>query len=222
MLQLNSHRAIRLGMMVVVLLAMPLVAGSRAHAREWEPIETSFSTDNNASFRNGVLVMPNFGLAMPNIGSAANVTRPGPRMGAMLGWHLTPWFSLNGELNLSVVQFNGQNGTSSDATGFIFDYALGPLFHVGAPNLEFVIGPKLGRFNYSLSDGSYAQPVTGSSGWSYGVNVGVLVPLRTMAIGGLVTYTSHHATEICDSTCHARSSTAGDFQVVGLSFAMLY
>jgi hypothetical protein len=120
------------------------------------------------------------------------------------------------------VQFNGQNGTSNDATGFLFDYALSPLFHVGAPNLEFVVGPKLGRFDYSLSDGSYAQSVTGSNGWSYGVSVGILVPLRTMAIGGLVTYTSYHATQICDSTCHARDSSAGDFQVVGLSFAMLY
>jgi hypothetical protein len=54
------------------------------------------------------------------------------------------------------------------------------------------------------------------------VNVGVLVPLRTMAIGGLATYTSYRATQICDSTCHSRDSSAGDFKVVGLSFAMLY
>ena len=221
MLQLNSNCGVQLRVMVMVLWALPVTAVSHAHAREWEPIETSFST-SEAPFRSGVLVLPNFGLIMPDAGSAANVTRPGPHMGAILGWHLTPWFSLDGELNLSVVQFNGQNGTSSDATGFLFDYALSPLFHVGAPNLEFVVGPKLGRFDYSLSDGSYSQSVTGSNGWSYGVNVGVLVPLRTMAIGGLATYTSYHATQICDLTCHARDSSAGDFQVVGLAFAMLY
>jgi hypothetical protein len=221
MLQLNLNCAARLGVMVMVLWTLPVTTGSRAHAREWEPIETSFST-LDAPFRSGVLVLPNFGLVMPDAGSAANVTRPGPHMGAILGWHLAPWFSLNGELNLSVVQFNGQNGTSNDATGFLFDYALSPLFHVGAPNLEFVVGPKLGRFDYSLSDGSYSQSVTGANGWIFGANVGVLVPLRTMAIGGLVTYTSYHATQICDSTCHTRDSSAGDFQVVGLSFAMLY
>jgi hypothetical protein len=84
MLQLNSNGAVRLGAKVMVLGALPMTAGSRAHAHEWEPIETSFS-NWDAPFRSGVSVLPNFGLVMPDARSAANVTRPGPPRGHHLG-----------------------------------------------------------------------------------------------------------------------------------------
>jgi hypothetical protein len=209
-----------LGTMSLMGLAGVASMESAAHARPWEPIETAFDYEG-AAFRSGVLVLANFGLVAPTPGYNTRAASPGFHMGSVLGWHLSPRFSLNGEINLAALPYNADTTNGQSDTGFLFDYALSPLFHVGAPNLEFVIGPKLGRYRYSMSDGTYGA-FSGSSGWSYGVNLGVLGPLQTMAIGVLVTLTNNHATEICESTCHARDSNLGDILIAGISFAMLH
>jgi hypothetical protein len=195
---------------------------SAAIARPWEPIETAFDYDD-AVFRKGVLVLPNFGLVAPEGSDKSIQAKPGFRMGGMLGWHLSPRLSMNGEINLSVLRFEADTANGDDEVGFLFDYALSPLYHIGARNLEVILGPKLGRFRYSLPDARYGDaPLSRSTGWSYGLNFGILAPLQSMAIGGLVSFTSNHATEICDVTCHTRTSSAGDLRVLTTSFAMLY
>lgn len=196
--------------------------GSAAQARPWEPIETSFDHDR-AAFRKGVLVLPNFGFLALGDSDKQRVSRPGYHMGAILGWHLSPRFSVNGEINLSVLRFKADTANGVSDTGFLFDYALAPLCHIGARNLEVILGPKLGRFRYSLPDARYGDaPLSLSTGWSYGLNFGMLAPLQNMAIGGLISFTSNHATEICDPICHARTSSVGDLHVLTISFAMLY
>jgi hypothetical protein len=195
---------------------------STAHARPWEPIETDLDA-HDVAFRRGVLVLPNFGFVALGDNDKAQRSKPGYRMGGVLGWHLAPKLSLNGEVNLSVLRFEADTTNGEADAGFLFDYALSPLFHIGAPTLEVVIGPKLGRFRYSLPEGRYGDdPLSESSGWSYGLNFGILAPLQSMAIGGLVSFTSNHATEVCDPSCHARTSSVGDLHTLTVSFAMLY
>ena len=207
------------GRLLLVALAVTALE-SPSHARPWEPIETAFDYDA-AAFRNGALVLPNFGLVSGD-SDKAPAAMLGYRMDAILGWHLSPRFSLNGELDLSILRFRADTSNGEADTGLLFAYTLSPLFHIGAHNHEFVIGPKLGRFRYSLPDNSYGDELSRSTGWSYGLNVGILAPVQTMAIGGLASYTANHATEICDSTCHARTSSMGDLRVLAVSFAMLY
>jgi hypothetical protein len=207
---------------MVLVGSIVTVAGSAAHARPWEPIETVFDADE-AAYRQGALVLPSFGLVAPDQNDKTHGARAGFRMGAILGWHLSPRFSLNGELNLAVLRFKADTAFTlgGETDGLLFDYALSPLFHIGSRSLEVVVGPKVGRFRYALDDND-PQSLSRSTGWSYGVNLGVFAPLQTMAIGGVVSYTSGHATELCDSTCHGRTSNIGDLRVVAVSFAMLY
>ncbi len=207
------------------MLAIGLVAlalSSTAQARPWEPIETMFDFDQ-APFRNGVLVLPSFGLLGATTGDKSRVSNGGLRMGAIIGWHVSPRLSVNGEVGLAALEFKENTTRARDVdTGFLLEYGLAPLFHQGAPKLEIVVGPKLGRFRYSLPEAPYGEPFSRSLGWTYGVNVGAFAPLQSMAIGGLLSYTVNRATTICDTTCHARTSSVGDVHVLALSFAMLY
>jgi len=189
-------------------------------------MEASFASPGDPAFRTGILILPNFGLAMPGRSTVAQAYSLSPRMGAILGWHFSSWFSLNAELDLKVMTLDAHNALGDHATGFLFDYGLSPFFHVSAPRVEAVIGPKLGRFRYWLNDENYGEPLHGAIGWSYGVNVGLLVPIKSMALGGLVAYTWHHATELCGEPfphmCRSRYSNDGDFEVVAFSAALLY
>ncbi len=198
----------------IVLVATP------AHAQEWQASDLVPSWAE-ARFRNGVLVMPNFGGGLTDENDLARGFRPGARMGIIAGWHLTPGLSLNGEVDLNVILGSGDgtvSGSNQDPVGFHVEYAFAPLLHVGAPQAELVLGPKVGRFHYSASEGS----IPSASGWSYGANIGFLTPLDSMAVGALFSYTADHATEICAQTCHARDSSAEDFHIFALSFALLY
>jgi hypothetical protein len=142
-------------------------------------------------------------------------------MGALIGWHLGPNLSLNGEIGFNIVRPSA-SGLRGDSHGLLFEYALSPLLHAGSAGGELVLGPKVGRFSYSVENVSYGAMALDARGWSYGLNAGLLLPVETMAVGLLVTYTAMHVSEICEGTCSTPGASSADFNLLGASLALLY
>ena len=174
-------------------------------------------------FRRGFIAIPFLGLNAP-VGAGSDAYSAGVRLGALLGWHVNPMFSINGELNIDVMNIKSDKTYGSPSEVFV-DFAFSPLFHFGGPMLEVVIGPKLGFFDesFSYSDSYYGTSSSSSgSGISYGFNAGVFVPLGNMAIGGLLNFTGRHWS--CDTTNSDCVDISGgpDSKVLGFSGALIF
>jgi hypothetical protein len=196
-------------------------AEGTAVAQGWEYPGDQGAASELAPFRNGVLVMPSIGFVSAGTEPPTKGSDVAPRMGAILGLHVGAHLSVNGELGFDVVK-PGASSSGSDSLGLLFEYAFSPLLHADIPGAELVLGPKLGRFSYSMDDGRSSSVSVDSRGWSYGINFAVLFPVQTMAIGLQLSFTGLHTTEICDLRCPARDASAEDFTLVGLSGALLY
>jgi hypothetical protein len=157
--------------------------------------------------------MPYLGLNIP-VGKSGDDLGSGFRMGAIVGGHVIPELSLNGELSIDFM--NPKNVPSgASVTEVIADIVFSPLVHFGSDQIEVFAGPRIGAFGMSGSF-SYGGSSTDDSaqGLAYGFNVGAAVPVGNMAIGGLLVYTGRHATKVCSTlsgqseTCN--SSPSGD------------
>lgn len=124
----------------------------------------------------------------------------GLRAGALLGVHIGPFLSLNGEFGVDIMNPDAgetYNGTA-DRSEASFDFTLSPLFHFGVPNLELAVGPKIGWFTFGgssrESDGgrgpSYELEYHGH-GIGYGATAGAFVPVGRVALGGVLGFTGH-------------------------------
>jgi hypothetical protein len=67
------------------------------------------------------------------------------------------------------------------------------------------------------------------SGFEYGLNAGVFVPLGRVAIGGLLNFTTHHFSKFCENDASTYNvdycfdtSSLKDLKVFGFSGALLY
>jgi hypothetical protein len=179
------------------------------------------------AFRGGLLLMPYVGtnLALGDTSKAFNL---GYRVGGIVGWHASPFLSLNGELTVDRPDpVDVENGYLLKATAV--DLAFSPLFHMALDRGDLVIGPKIGGFRYttSLSAGWSGEPPTDGTdyGLTYGLNLGVFGGIGDMAVGVLLGYTGRHATEKCPTrlndtaTCpHGRS----ELKLLSVAVAMLY
>jgi hypothetical protein len=148
--------------------------------------------------------MPYLGLNIP-VGDSGDGMDPGLRLGGILGGHVIPELSLNGELAIDIL--NPKNG--SDVTAVMADVMFSPLFHFGAPQIEVIVGPRLGVFGYSVSQSGSSSSFS-ASGLSYGFNLGVAFPVGNVAIGGLLAYTGRHATEVCYTSSSGSESCSSD------------
>ena len=105
------------------------------------------------------------------------------------------------------------------------DFAFSPLYHLALPQLEIVVGPKLGFFGASSSVDYGGSTYTGSgSGVAYGLNAGVFFPLGNIAIGGLLNVTVRSFSS-CDNTNSNSSDyciTGPDQKTLGFSGAMIF
>ena len=178
-------------------------------------------------YRRGVVFMPYFGLNSV-VGNGSDAYSAGFHLGGLLGGHIGPYFSLNGEMALDIL--SPKTGYSyADGSQVYFDFDLSPLFHFGIPHVEFVIGPKLGIFAYAGS--SNATDAYGTKndysgeGIAYGFTAGVFFPVGRVALGGLFNFTAHSFSEsTCndsssyDSTC---ASVPSDFEFITFSVALL-
>jgi hypothetical protein len=136
-----------------------------------------------------------------------------------------PAISLNCEFNIDVMNINSNSNSSNPSDVFV-DFAFSPLYHIALPQLEIVVGPKLGFFGESASyTDSYGNSLSGSGGgWAYGLNAGVFFPLGNLAIGGLFNYTVRSYSS-CSNSSNSNSDfciDGSDAKILGFSGAMIF
>jgi hypothetical protein len=131
---------------------------------------------------------------------------PGFRLGGMLGFYLTPFLSLNGELGFDVLNFS-DSSIDNNVTGIRLVAAFSPLFHAPSGNIEFVVGPKLGGWFTAISDNSGTSDGVTASGGLLGINAGLFVHLGggRMSLGGLATFETAWTSQICSTFAGAQS-----------------
>ena len=160
--------------------------------------------------RRGLMTMPYAGLHAP-VGTASATYDTGPRLGIILGGHLSRLVSLNGEFAADLV--NHPVAGSTDRGEALLDLTFSPLFHFGGDRLEFVAGPKLGVS--ADVNGVRRLGVESSSGatyigYAYGINSGLLVHRSGWAFGVLVAYTGRNIVQDCRGLPGGIDICAGD------------
>jgi hypothetical protein len=171
-------------------------------------------------FRIGYLWLPYIGINMP-LGDQSDYYSTGLRLGGLFGLNFNQLMSFNGELSIDILNPDTSSGTSM--IDVLVDFSFSPLFHFGTPQVQFVVGPKLGYFAESISVSTdYSDDSSSGNGWSYGFNAGVFLPLGRVAIGGLLNYTGHHYSTWCENSDCMRVSGGDDFQILSISGALLY
>ena len=123
---------------------------------------------------------------------------PGFRLGGMLGFYLTPFLSLNGELGFDVLNFS-DSAIDNNVTGVRLVAAFSPLFHAPSGNIELVVGPKLGGWFTAISDNGTNSNSLTASGGLVGINAGLFARIGggRMSIGGLATFEAAWTSQVC-------------------------
>ncbi len=189
------------------------------------PAQSYDVTPPRPAYRRGVVFMPYFGFDSV-AGSGSDGYSAGFHFGGLLGGHIGSIFSLNGEMSLDVLSPKSGR-TDADDHQVIFEFDLSPLFHFGIPQLEFVIGPKLGIFAYtgaSSRDQSGFKASYSGDGTAYGFTAGIFLPLGRVGLGGLFNLTAHSFSESScsgDSYYSTCGSSPSDITLVNFSVALL-
>jgi hypothetical protein len=164
----------------------------------YEPPQSYYLPPSRPAYRRGVVFMPYFSLNAV-VGGASGGYSPGFHLGGLLGGHIGPVFSLSGEMALDIMS------PTIGGTEVSFDFGLSPLFHFGIPQVELLIGPKLGVFDFGgWSNRSGSSASYSGSGFVYGLTAGVFLPVGRVALGGLFSYTHH---SFSDSPCGSSDSS---------------
>jgi hypothetical protein len=193
--------------------------------------EPQYEASARPAARRGLVFLPYIGFQSV-VGSGSSGYSTGFHMGGLLGGHIGPFFSINGELTLDVM--NPDTGSSGiDVTQVFVDLTLSPLFHFGVPYVEFVVGPKLGMFFYGASEtypSSYGYYNSSGDytgyGLAYGFTAGAFFPLGRIALGALLNFTGRSPSEICftpsggSEECND-SPSGSDLKEITFSFALL-
>jgi hypothetical protein len=173
------------------------------------------------AYRRGFLWMPYIGLNVP-AGDTSDFASTGLRLGGIFGFNVGPFLSLNGELTIDIL--NIDTSSAGSATAAEVDFTFSPLFHVSLPQIELVVGPKLGFFGMSstYSQSGYSDSTSSGSGLAYGFNAGVFVPLGRIAIGGLLNFTGRSYSSYCQNDICGDVSGGSDDKFFGFSGALMY
>jgi hypothetical protein len=178
----------------------------------YEPPQSYDLPPTRPAYRRGVIFMPYFSLNSV-VGSASAGYSPGFHLGGLLGGHIGPVFSLSGEMALDIMSPKTGN------TEFSFDFGLSPLFHFGIPQIEFLIGPKLGIFAFAGSSNGASYS---GSGYLYGFTAGVFLPVGRVALGGLFSFTNHSFSDSpCASSDSARCNYSPPSEFITYGVALL-
>jgi hypothetical protein len=176
--------------------------------------------------RPGILFMPYVGFSLP-VGNSSRDYNPGPRLGGLLGWHVTERLSLNVEGDLDYVRLDSGSGprTTNDAdcsggssSSFWCDILHPPQRNVDitfSPLISFRagqirLGPRIGWFTGKSSD--YGTTAT-FHGLLAGLNAGLFVPYRGVTFGGLLSVNYRHVT--------SGDYPSGSLHTIGLTGALL-
>jgi hypothetical protein len=159
-----------------------------------------------------------------HLGSHDEGLGPGVVLGALVGGRLNPMFSINLELTGNIL--NPKNDPAGDITIFEGDLVLSPLVHVAvAPNLEIVVGPKIGVFGGSLQATGLKQTATG---FAVGLNLGAFFAVApAMSVGGFIALTVRDPHEVCTTSDFALDTcdSTSDFfarKVLAFNAALLF
>lgn len=179
--------------------------------------------DSGSDLRHGGLAMVYLGANIP-VGTYAADFNTGLSVGGILGLHINHDTSLNGEFTAHVL--NSPRSASYESE-YIYSGSFSPLYHLGQGNLELAVGPKLGFFGYyfGYDDGYEIVDTESRYGFVYGLNAAVFVQATpVMSVGGLVSFTGHHATKACvvDRTGWERCGTSdvADLKMFTISGAL--
>jgi hypothetical protein len=167
--------------------------------------------------------MPYVGFSLPEGNNWANYNAS-PKLGLLLGWHVTERLSLNIEGDLDYVRWDSGRRTTNDAecsgdsSSFWCDFLHPPRRYVDitfSPLVSFRagqirLGPKIGWFTGKGNDmGTY----TTQHGLMAGLNAGIFVPCWGVTLGGLVSVNFRHVT--------SGDYPGGALHTVGLTGALI-
>lgn len=170
----------------------------------------------------GVNVFAGKGILDDSAGLSLSVG-PGLRLGGLIGAHLTPWISVNGELTVDFMNTDDMYGTWVTG-GRRFVLAASPLVHLSASssgNIEVALGPKLGMRYLSMT--SHSPATFSAKGYLVGLNAGVFVRGGTVMLGGLFSFELSRTSEACNADyCGADTSGVPFERVASLSGSVLF
>jgi len=127
----------------------------------------------------GIVFAPYLGFNLP-MGSTLDNYSLGFRLGALLGWHVSPGLSLNGECSLDFVDADTDSSFWRPHEHTI-DVAMSPLVHIRSSRI--VVGPKVGWFSNARSSPTLTW---NGQGVLFGLNAGLFIPVRRVMVGGLL------------------------------------
>jgi hypothetical protein len=173
--------------------------------------------------RPGILFMPYVGFSLP-AGDTWAGFNPSPRLGGLLGWHITERLSLNVEVALDYARLDSGPRTTNDAecsegSNFWCDFLHPPRRYVDitfSPLVSFRagqirLGPKIGWFTGKSSDSGTTVTFQGLLA---GLNAGLFHPYRGVTLAGLLSVNFRHVTS-------ADYYSSGADRTAGLTFALL-
>jgi hypothetical protein len=181
-------------------------------------------TSATPNYQHGIVFAPYLGFNLP-LGTASEHYSAGLRLGALLGWHVTPGLSVNGECSLDFMNADSDSSYWSSfwrPREFYVDATISPLVHIRSS--QIVVGPKLGWFSNARS-----SPILtwNGQGFLFGINAGLFMPIRNVMVGGLLSavmreFTSfscvdHNPEALENCGYHANPTTT-----VGLTGAVLF
>jgi hypothetical protein len=220
-----------LGMFVAVLIGFTAPAKSAAQSTEspattpktppppTSPTTPTFQESSESRFRRGLLAMPYLGVNIPVLtGGSFDI---GFRGGALLGWHVNPVLSLNGETTIDVL-----NPSWAGLSQVMVDVLFSPLLHFGGGRVEGFVGPKVGWYGSSSTSNSQGSSSDSSEqGVAYGFNVGVAIPLGPIGLGGLFSCVDRHPTRACTTRSGQPEqcvSSGTDFKTLSVAGLVLF
>jgi hypothetical protein len=161
------------------------------------------------------------------VGNQVEDRSVGATVGGLLGFHLSPVFSLAGELSFDVLNF--KDDTQDSRSGFAFVMAVVPQFHIIAPSFEIILGPKIGLWIEGVdSTYNYQTQSTTGSGLVVGLNTGIFFPVgRRLSLGGLLTFDLRPYNRFCRDLNSVNESCSGSnlpdaLKLWGLAGALLF
>jgi hypothetical protein len=176
--------------------------------------------------RRGLVVMPFVGMhSLQN--EADSFADPGLRVGAFLGRFINNDVSLNGAVTFDLV--NPNDNLTADLHREMLELTFSPLLHMGSPQVEFIVGPKVGLWNlwtrFSAPPPRALSSEGTGQGWTLGGNLGLLVAVpRVGLVGVLLNLELRDGLHACGSDSNGREACAwgGDSStLLGVSLAVL-
>jgi len=147
---------------------------------------TPIASAGSADYRSGLLFLPFLGATRP----AGDTFDLGVRAGFLVGYHVLPFFSVNGELAIDRLHAN-YTPAEDYLKAYVAELVLSPLYHLPFAWGAIVAGPRLGGFRTTFSDYNYEEH---ARGLAYGLNLGVFLTTGDLALGTLFSYTQRHTT----------------------------